>query len=68
MYIIVSECVDLTGTHRRPILELDKFSRPYGITLTQNHVFWTDWAKCELFFIKTALDDVFFSDLMSMEL
>ncbi len=30
---------------RRPILTLEKSSLPYGLTLTESNLYWTDWKK-----------------------
>ena len=39
------ECMDLNGGNRRPVINFDENQHPYGVTLTKNHVYWTDWKK-----------------------
>lgn len=35
------------GSNRRPVIEL-KNSFPYGLALTNDYVYWTDWKKYDL--------------------
>ena len=39
------ECMDLSGQNRRPIVSLNATEMPYGLTLTDGNVFWTDWKR-----------------------
>ena len=40
------ECVNLDGGNRQPVVEFENDqNKPYGITLTKNHVYWTDWKE-----------------------
>ena len=39
------ECINLDGSNRNPMIELQSGSKPYGITLSAKQVFWTDWTK-----------------------
>ena len=43
------ECMDLNGGNRRPVINFDENQHPYGVTLTKNHVYWTDWKKQVVF-------------------
>ena len=38
-------CIDLNGSNRRTIVELESGSKPYGITMAKNNIFWTDWRE-----------------------
>ena len=41
---IHAECINTNGQNRRPIVELKSGKEsPYGLTLTPNTVYWTDW-------------------------
>ena len=39
------ECMNMNGGGRRPLLTLEKGQIPYGIALTPNNVFYTDWTR-----------------------
>ena len=39
------DCVGLNGGGRRSVLALDMEDVPYGITVTDNNIMWTDWNK-----------------------
>ena len=42
---IYLDCIGVNGGGRRTIIELPKGEIPYGITITENNIFWTDWKK-----------------------
>jgi hypothetical protein len=39
------ECISINWSNRYPIIELSTSELPYGLTLTQNKIYWTDWKK-----------------------
>ena len=39
------DCVGVNGGGRRTIIELSEGEIPYGITITENNILWTDWKK-----------------------
>jgi len=39
------DCIGVNGGGRRTIIELDEFSVPYGIAISENNIMWTDWKK-----------------------
>ena len=39
------ECINMDGSNRKPIVELRAGSKPYGISLSDKQVFWTDWNR-----------------------
>ena len=40
------ECADFGGGARRPIVELEQGDwMPYGVALTRNYIFWSDWRR-----------------------
>ena len=44
------ECINLDGSNRKPIVELQVGSKPYGISISDKQVFWTDWNRYENFY------------------
>ena len=42
---ICLECIGVNGGGRRTIIELPNGKIPYGITITENNILWTDWKK-----------------------
>ena len=42
---IYLDCIGVNGGGRRTIIELPNGEIPYGITITENNIFWTDWKK-----------------------
>ena len=50
------ECSDFDGGARRPIVELERGAwTPYGIALTRNYIFWSDWKRFVLIQKRTLL-------------
>ncbi|KAJ8299613.1 hypothetical protein KUTeg_023673 [Tegillarca granosa] len=41
------ECSDLHGNKRRTLVS--SVNHPYGLTVTGNHIYWTDWQKMAIF-------------------
>ena len=39
------DCIGVNGGGRRTIIELQNGEIPYGITITENNILWTDWKK-----------------------
>merc|ERR550519_1489457 len=39
------DCIGATGSGRRTVVELKPGEYPYGITITDNTIIWTDWKK-----------------------
>ena len=44
-YIFGAECIGIYGGGRRIITELEANEMPYGLTLKDTSVYWTDWKK-----------------------
>ena len=44
-FIFNSECIGIYGGGRRIITELGANEMPYGLTLKDTSVYWTDWKK-----------------------
>ena len=42
---IYLDCIGVNGGGRRTIIELPNGEIPYGITITENNILWTDWKK-----------------------
>ena len=42
----LAECVSIHGGGRQRLVQLeDGTGLPYGVAVTPNYVFWTDWKK-----------------------
>ena len=39
------DCIGMNGGGRRTIVELSPGEVPYGITITDNNIMWTDWKR-----------------------
>ena len=39
------DCISLDGTRRQTLVELDANAKPYGLTFSDQKIFWTDWSK-----------------------
>jgi hypothetical protein len=35
--------MSLSWSNRRPVVELSISELPYGLTVTQSRIYWTDW-------------------------
>ena len=40
---LVLECIGINLSNRHPIVEMSSNEMPYGLALTENKIFWTDW-------------------------
>lgn len=43
------ESADLNGNHRRIVLKSGSLEHPFGISVFQDNVYWTDWQGGKLF-------------------
>lgn len=43
------ESADLNGNHRRIVLKGGSLEHPFGISVFQDNVYWTDWKSKKLF-------------------
>ena len=39
------ECMGIYGGGRHTIVQMGANEMPYGLTLTQTDIYWTDWRK-----------------------
>ena len=41
--VFIVECININYSKRHTIIELSSNEQPYGLTITQSRVYWTDW-------------------------
>ena len=44
-YSIFEDCIGVNGGRKNTIIELGEGQIPYGITITETNIMWTDWVR-----------------------